>query len=76
VRFLAEEAARLAGTKVRFTGREQPTALLSDSSRCQELFGPPRASLEWMLSQVVEWLRRGGRILNKPTKFQIRDGKF
>jgi nucleoside-diphosphate-sugar epimerase len=76
VRFLAEEAARLAGMKARFSGREQPTALLSDSSRCQELFGPPQASPEWMMSRVVEWLRRGGRVLEKPTMFQVRDGKF
>ena len=76
VRSLAERIAQLAGTKARFTGNEQPTALLSDSSRCLELFGPPAVSLEWMLSRVVNWLSRGGRTLNKPTKYQVRDGKF
>jgi len=76
VRALAAELAELAGMEVRFTGSEQPTALLSDSSRCVELFGPPEVSLQWLLPRVVDWLRRGGRILNKATKFQVRDGTF
>jgi nucleoside-diphosphate-sugar epimerase len=76
VRELAERIAELAGTRARFTGRAQPTALLSDSSRCLELFGPPSVSLDWMLTQVVDWVRRGERTLNKPTKYGVRDGKF
>jgi nucleoside-diphosphate-sugar epimerase len=76
VRELAERIAGLAGTKARFTGSEQPTALLSDSSRCLELFGSPRVSLDTMLDRVVDWVRRGGKTLKKPTKYQVRDGKF
>ena len=76
VRTLAERIARLAGTKACFTGTEQSTALLSDSSRCLELFGQPTVSLDWMLSRVVDWVRRGEKTLNKPTKYQVRDGKF
>ena len=76
VRELAERIARLAGTKAHFTGTEQSTALLSDSSRCLELFGQPTVSVEWMLSSVVDWVRRGEKVLNKPTKYQVRDGKF
>jgi len=76
VRTLAERIARLAGTKASFTGTEQSTALLSDSSRCLELFGQPTVSLDWMLSRVVDWVRRGEKTLNKPTKYQVRDGQF
>jgi nucleoside-diphosphate-sugar epimerase len=76
VRSLAERIARLAGTQARFTGTEQSTALLSDCSRCLELFGPPTVSLDWMLSRVVDWVRRGEKTLDKPTKYQVRDGKF
>jgi nucleoside-diphosphate-sugar epimerase len=76
VRKLAERTARLAGAKARFTGTEQSTALLSDSSRCLELFGQPNVSLDRMLSRVVDWVRRGKKTLNKPTKYQVRDGKF
>jgi nucleoside-diphosphate-sugar epimerase len=76
VRELAERIAKLAGTTARFEGSEQPTALLSDSSRCVDLFGPPRADLETMLVRVVDWVRRGEKTLKKPTKYQVRDGKF
>jgi nucleoside-diphosphate-sugar epimerase len=76
VRTLAEGIARMAGTRARFTGKEQPTALLSDSSRCLDLFGPPAVSLDSMLSRVVDWVRRGEKTLKKPTKYQVRDGKF
>jgi nucleoside-diphosphate-sugar epimerase len=76
VRFLAERMAELANKKVRFSGREQSTALLSDSTRCVDLFGPPAVSLQQMLSQVLDWVSRGMKTLKKPTKFQVRDGKF
>ena len=76
VRSLAERIALMAGAEARFTGKEQPTALLSDSSRCVDLFGPPVVSLDSMLSRVVDWLRRGEKTLEKPTKYQVRDGKF
>jgi nucleoside-diphosphate-sugar epimerase len=76
VRDLAERIADLAGTTARFTGEERPTALLSDSSRCLELFGPPLVSLDTMLLQVVGWVRQGAKTLGKPTKYEVRDGKF
>jgi nucleoside-diphosphate-sugar epimerase len=76
VRYLAERIAEIADTKARFVGAEQPTALLSDSSRCLKLFGPPTVSLDWMLDQVVDWVSRGEKTLKKPTKFQVRDGNF
>ena len=76
VRKLAERIAALAGTRARFSGTERPTALLSDSSRCRDLFGQPAVSLDWMLSRVVDWVRRGEKTLGKPTKYQVRDGKF
>jgi nucleoside-diphosphate-sugar epimerase len=76
VRELAERIAVLTDTKARFTGTEQPTALLSDSSRCLELFGQPSVPLDWMLPRAVDWVCRGEKTLNKPTKYQVRDGKF
>ena len=76
VRFLAERIAALAGKTARFAGVEQPSALLSDSSRCVELFGPPKVGLDTMLAGVVDWVGRGEKTLGKPTKFQVRDGTF
>lgn len=76
VRELAEEFAARLGREVRFAGREAPTALLSDARRCRELLGPPRMPLEAVIDLVADWVRRGGPTLGKPTRFEVRDGKF
>lgn len=66
----------LMSREVRFTGAESPTALLSDASRAASLFGKPRTSVDDMLRLTADWVLRGGYTLNKPTQFQVRDGKF
>ena len=60
----------------RFEGEEAETALLSNASRCHQLFGYPRVSLGQMIEWVAEWVRIGGTTLHKPTHFEVRDGKF
>ena len=42
VRSLAQQIARIADVPVHFSGQGQSTALLSNPSRCLDLFGPPR----------------------------------
>jgi nucleoside-diphosphate-sugar epimerase len=59
-----------------FTGAEGTSALLSDASRCHELFGPPELDTEAIIALTAAWLAAGGRTLEKPTKFHVRDGKF
>lgn len=76
VRELAERLAKRLGVEPRFAAAEGPTALLSDARRCHEIFGPPDVNLDDLLDLTVAWLRSGGRTLGKPTKFQVRDGKF
>lgn len=60
----------------RFEGEEASTALLSNASRCHQLFGYPRVSLGQMIEWVAEWVRTDGTTLRKPTHFEVRDGKF
>ena len=60
----------------RFEGEEVSTALLSNASRCHQLFGYPRVSLGQMIEWVAEWVRIDGTTLRKPTHFEVRDGKF
>jgi nucleoside-diphosphate-sugar epimerase len=76
VRRLAEQIATVLDKKPKFVGQEAETALLSDASHCLSAFGPPRISLDQMVSTIVQWVAAGKRTLNKPTKFQMRDGKF
>jgi nucleoside-diphosphate-sugar epimerase len=76
VRRLAAEFARRFGRPEIIEGAEGATALLSDASRCRELLGVPRVPLDWLLDMTADWLRRGGPTYAKPTKFEVRNGKF
>ena len=76
VRWLAEEFGKRWKTVPRFEGSEAPTALLSDASRMDALFGAPEVGIEEMMTRVAEWIEQDGRSLNKPTHFESREGKF
>jgi nucleoside-diphosphate-sugar epimerase len=76
VRRLATIIGTLVGREPQFIRTESPTALLSNAKRCFEAFGPPAVSLQEMIEIIVDWVSAGRRILSKPTKFQVRDGKF
>jgi len=76
VRQCCEKLGALLGKAPRFVGAESATALLSDSSRAFRLLGSPRVSAEELISWVANWIGRGGDVLNKPTHFESRDGKF
>ncbi len=57
-------------------GEEQPNALLNDAARCHALFGYPQISLLEMVDLVADWLLAGGELYGKPTRFQVRSGRF
>jgi nucleoside-diphosphate-sugar epimerase len=76
VRWLSQELGRRLGVEPVLVGEEQPTALLNNASRCRERFGDPTVSVETLLDWVAHWLCIGGETWDKPTKFQVRDGKF
>lgn len=60
----------------RITGREGDDALLSDSTRMRSVLDDPLMPVDTLLDWVANWVRRGGRLLGKPTKFERRDGQF
>lgn len=76
VRTLAEDFARRMNKPVTFTGQEAQDALLNDASRTLQTFGPPRVPVEQVQAWTADWIRRGGSSLNKPTHFEVRDGKY
>jgi len=76
VREVAQELARHLDRPVEWTGIEAPNALLSRASRAYELLGRPTVPSAHILRWVADWLRRGGPTLGKPTKFQVRNGRF
>lgn len=76
IREVAGRFACLLGREAVIEGEESHTALLSDASRSCELFGPPRVAADQMIRWIADWLKRGGRTLNKPTNFERFDGKY
>lgn len=73
---LATSFGELLGTVPVLQGRPAPTALLSDASRCHQMFGPPVPGLADLVAAQAGWLRAGGVLWDKPTKFERRDGRF
>ncbi len=76
VRDLAEQIGRQLNKQPKFVSREAPTALLSNASLCFNEFGNPQMKLEEMISTIVNWVTAGKTTLNKPTKYDTRNGKF
>jgi nucleoside-diphosphate-sugar epimerase len=75
VRDLAGRLGALMGREPHFTGTEQATALLTNAARCRALLAPS-IDLDTMLAWVAHWVSHGGSSLGKPTKFEVRDGRF
>ena len=77
VRDIALEFGRQFGIEPSFVSAvEGSSALLSDTTRASGLFGKPTVSPAELISWIANWIREGGALLNKPTHFQTRDGKF
>jgi nucleoside-diphosphate-sugar epimerase len=76
VRELAVRLGELLGRAVHFSGTEAATALLSNPARACALLGPPPTPVETVLRWTAHWIQKGGRLLDKPTHFEVRDGSF
>jgi len=76
IRWLATRFGEIFGKTPAYEGVEAKTARLSNAAHCHQLFGYPRVSLEQMVQWVAHWAEIGGTTLGKPTKFEVRDGKF
>ncbi|MBL64233.1 MAG: epimerase [Opitutae bacterium] len=73
---LALRLGEALGVEPQFMGREAATALLNDASKSHALFGLPTTSTDVAVGAVAAWLKAGLPTLDKPTKFEVRDGKF
>jgi dTDP-4-dehydrorhamnose reductase len=76
VREAAEWFGSAFGVRPSFVNREGPVALLSDSSRCRARLGEPAVPLAVLRQWVAHWVQAGGSSLNKPTHFEVTDGRF
>ena len=76
VREAASKFAELFGRRARFAGSESGTALLSDPAKlCAEL-GAPATPLDSVIRWTAHWVKSGGRYLDKPTHFEVCDGRY
>jgi dTDP-4-dehydrorhamnose reductase len=76
VQWLASEFGKRLGRPVTFTGEPAKTAWLNDAAAMVRDFGPPQVSIGMMLDWVAAWVAADGASLNKPTKFENRDGQY
>ena len=76
VRDLAATFGKLLGRRVVITGKEEPTAWLTDTQQATKLFGPPVVDTERMIAWTADWVARAMPSLGKPTKYEVRDGRY
>jgi uncharacterized protein YbjT (DUF2867 family) len=76
VRALARRFGELLGRTPVFAGAEAPDALLSDAQQAFALMGYPRVPVGKVVEWVTAWIVAGGAVHDKPTKFQVRNGRF
>jgi nucleoside-diphosphate-sugar epimerase len=76
VRDLARRFGVIFGVEPVFEGTEAPSALLNNAGRCFELFGEPETPLDQVVEWTARWIASGGATHNKPTHYEVRDGKF
>jgi nucleoside-diphosphate-sugar epimerase len=73
---LARALGERLGTVPVLQGAEGADALLSNGARMRELLDHSLLPLDTLLDWVADWVKRGGRLLGKPTNFERRDGRF
>jgi nucleoside-diphosphate-sugar epimerase len=76
VRETALKLGELLDRNPSFTGTEARTALLGNPTRICDALGRPPTPMDTVLRWTAHWVRTGGRSLNKPTHFEVRDGNY
>jgi hypothetical protein len=76
VRALAERLGAAAGEAPVFVGTEAPDALVANVSALQARLPHEALPLDALCAWAVAWVQGGGRLLDRPTKYEVRDGRF
>jgi nucleoside-diphosphate-sugar epimerase len=71
----AKLGARLSREPI-LVGKEEPTAWLTDTSQAVRLFGLPIVDSEKLIDWTADWIARSMPSLGKPTKYEVRDGRY
>jgi len=74
---VAEEFGRLFGKKVEYMhpvpGRR---CYLNNAEKMFQLFGRPAVTMRQMIRWQADWIMHGGKSIDKPTHFEVSNGKF
>ena len=74
------ETAELFGSLFRieplFANEETGKALLANASQALRMFGRPRVSVEQMVHWIADWLLHERPLFDKPTSFEVTNGKY
>ena len=76
VRDLAARFGTLLGREPVIVGKEEPTAWLTDTSQAVGLFGLPVVDTTQLIAWTADWVARSMPNLGKPTKYEVRDGRY
>ena len=76
VREIAQRIGAIANVTPVFAGTPSDDALLANVDRLTGQLPYAALPLDTLCAWAVQWIRGGGRLLNKPTKFEVRDGRY
>jgi nucleoside-diphosphate-sugar epimerase len=76
VRDLAAKFGALFGKEPMIVGKEEPTAWLTNTSQAVKLFGLPIVDTAQLIKWTADWVARSMPSLGKPTKYEVRDGRY
>src|SRR5579862_1756097 len=76
VRDLAAKFGTLFGREPVIIGQEEPTAWLTNTSQAVRLFGLPIVDTAQLIAWTADWVARAMPSLGKPTKYEVRDGRY
>ena len=76
VRDLAAKFGAWLGREPVIVGNEEPTAWLTDTSQSVKLFGLPIVDTDQLIAWTANWVSRAMPSLGKPTKYEVRDGRY
>jgi nucleoside-diphosphate-sugar epimerase len=76
VRDLAARLGTRLGREPVIVGKEEPTAWLTDTSQATKLFGLPIVDTAQLIEWTADWVARSMPSLGKPTKYEVRDGRY
>jgi nucleoside-diphosphate-sugar epimerase len=76
VRDLAKKIGARLAIEPMITGTENATAWITDTSEAVRLFGEPVVGIDHLIAWTADWVARDQPSLDKPTKFEVRDGRY